>query len=1688
MARKDVDLVIRAKDEAEGVIKAITAALNDFLESQKDLTGQAGKTESAMGKIGAAVGTVQKQLEKFNVGEKIAQDVDKAAAAVSRLEAAATDAKAEIADLTAKLAESATATEKWQADVKTGTAAIASQKTAISTAAGEIKRLKGEYASTTAEQEKLAKRAGELPDKIAKQAEATNKAVERNAKLRQEMSEVATVSKSLQNAFDASERSVASNTKKLQGLEAELTAAGPKLELLAAAAGKFATDIKAAEASLTQEKAALASLTTELDRMGVAAGEAGKNHAKLEQELAKATGRLKNIENDTARAKAGYTSLTDAAVRFNTAIQGGTEATRDNLASQIVDQGLAAQKAKGALVEYEESVRRLAALSKGENALRPNGNAARQYAEDLRFASQAANEASLVEGLHRESLQKMGQAFAAAGSDVQALARVQATFVNEQQRLAAALAQVAAEGFKERQALRDIGSTASGAAAGTQQLANATGRAARETGALGAAYRKINGDTRTTLNLTQRLRGQVLALVAAYGGLYGVISVLGRVVDAYQTLEGAQARLNVANDNDIAKSAQDMDFLRRNANRLGVELGGLATEYSKFAIATKGTNLEGEKTRKIFLAVAEAARVNRSSQEEMRGVFTALTQIVSKGAVQMEELRQQLGDRLPGAIQLMADGLGVTTAELIKMMEQGQVTADALVPFAEKLSEKFGAGLAESLQGVSTALGRLKNAAFQALVTFGQQGFLESFVDLLNKTTELLGSPVFEDFSGRVSAALGFLADVVGVVIDNFQLFSAVVGGLIGLRLAPALIAMAEGFIKLRAAAVGATAAMLGVRTAAASTAAASTAATGAAVAGMSRFAALAGPIGAAVAVIGTGIGLWLSSTKDTTEALHDHKAILDEVKNAYDAVGGSVEKWRDAVKDITVTELQQNLENLDGALRDTVAQLQDALNDQGGSVATRLFGLELGSTASREFQQEINAVVQKLADGKLKIEDFVSAIDEVNRKYRDGSDANKQYADSTLAAAKKVADVGQKIKEARAVLQAKIGTDKEAAAALDVLTGKTEAVTAAQAPLATALEKAAEATDRLVEAAPKRKDDDEDFARLADEFRQHYQEALDLIHQIPDGIAAARMEQDLLNDSAEGFAAIQRQNAAKLEGGFGGGLVSRIIGVESGGRADAKNPNSSATGLGQFIASTWLRMFKQYFPDRAAGLTDAMILELRKDAELSREMVGLYLKENAKILADANIAITDANLYLAHFLGPGGAKALLTAAPGTKANDVLGADQIASNASILDGKTREEVIAWAQRKVGVSKEELSIQERLSEIDDDRAKKLEDDVTKALDKVDAEKKETAERISQGEFDVQQQELINAGKGRQAAIEAAIREAKKENVNITAEELRQVAEHAARLYDLNQAEKGNSAAKDAAVKAEEKVNLLLEKRQALQEQLEIAQGSGDTKLAEELRAQLAGVNAELIAAIENAKAMWEAVGGDEAATKAATLDAARAKAEAFSKAAVENYFSWKKVGDLFLNGLTSAFDTFAQAVAEGKSIGEAARDAFLKFAADFLREIAQMIIKQAIFNALSGTKLGGFLGIGAGHTGGMVGSRMVGGGNQMRQVHPAVFAGAMRYHSGGVVGLRPGEVPIIAQEGENIQTEDDPFHPKNLSKTLAGSGGGGSGGNTKIVNAIDAPSFLAAALQSEIGERVLLNWLRANPDAVSSTRL
>jgi hypothetical protein len=147
-------------------------------------------------------------------------------------------------------------------------------------------------------------------------------------------------------------------------------------------------------------------------------------------------------------------------------------------------------------------------------------------------------------------------------------------------------------------------------------------------------------------------------------------------------------------------------------------------------------------------------------------------------------------------------------------------------------------------------------------------------------------------------------------------------------------------------------------------------------------------------------------------------------------------------------------------------------------------------------------------------------------------------------------------------------------------------------------------------------------------------------------------------------------------------GLADSIIGVESGGNPNATNPNSSASGLGQFIDSTWLSTIKAARPDLADGKSDADLLALKTDPQLSREMTEAYANQNQAILSKAGVPVTPGTTYLAHFAGPGGAVKVLQADPNAPVGDVLGPAVLKAN-PFLAGMTAKDLQAWADRKMG---------------------------------------------------------------------------------------------------------------------------------------------------------------------------------------------------------------------------------------------------------------------------------------------------------------------------------------------------------------------------------------------------------------------
>jgi murein DD-endopeptidase MepM/ murein hydrolase activator NlpD len=170
------------------------------------------------------------------------------------------------------------------------------------------------------------------------------------------------------------------------------------------------------------------------------------------------------------------------------------------------------------------------------------------------------------------------------------------------------------------------------------------------------------------------------------------------------------------------------------------------------------------------------------------------------------------------------------------------------------------------------------------------------------------------------------------------------------------------------------------------------------------------------------------------------------------------------------------------------------------------------------------------------------------------------------------------------------------------------------------------------------------------------------------------------------GGAAAPEGGAAPPQGGLAASdaveqLTNIIIKVESGGNATAKNPLSSATGLGQFIESTWLRMMQDYRPDLTANMSREDVLNLRNDPTLSREMVQNLARENESFLRSKGHSITAGRLYLAHFLGPGGASTVLSATDDQRIIDVMGQGVVNAN-PFLTNYTVADLKNWAERKM----------------------------------------------------------------------------------------------------------------------------------------------------------------------------------------------------------------------------------------------------------------------------------------------------------------------------------------------------------------------------------------------------------------------
>lgn len=211
----------------------------------------------------------------------------------------------------------------------------------------------------------------------------------------------------------------------------------------------------------------------------------------------------------------------------------------------------------------------------------------------------------------------------------------------------------------------------------------------------------------------------------------------------------------------------EMDYIDEVASRLGVGLNTARDNYSKFAISANIAGVSAAETRKIFESVSTSMAVLGKSTEDQNLAFLALEQMMSKGKVSSEELRRQLGERLPGAVNMMAQALGVTVDKLQEMLKAGEInSADALPKFADVLMERFGPGLEQASRRAGNNLQKLRNEITKFLEEVAQAGVMDELAAQFRKLTDQLASGEGISAAQKLGEGLANMARIGGEAVS----------------------------------------------------------------------------------------------------------------------------------------------------------------------------------------------------------------------------------------------------------------------------------------------------------------------------------------------------------------------------------------------------------------------------------------------------------------------------------------------------------------------------------------------------------------------------------------------------------------------------------------------------------------------------------------------------------------------------------------------------------------------------------------------------------------------------------------------------------------------------------------------------------------------------------------------------------
>lgn len=1658
--KREVELVIKARDQVTAAANGIVKALEGIISTQQGLSKTGATTNTALNRLSTELANLQKNAQSLTALNRMASQFDRASKNVDGLKAELSETSARLESTANAAQQSALRFAELQGAALAAGRALESERADLAAAREEQLRLSQAIAQAKENYQRLL-------DAVRSQKRASDAQKQSLRDQRDALISLIEAQGRQAAVIQQAQSSVRIAGQAFSSLTRQANEAGTATNRTAEALVKLQTAAQAQAAGLNEAEQALVEARQAANE---AAGALGGVEVKQEA-----------IASESARVAAAIKRVSDAlVVQRDVAKQAAAQAAAGgagaaNSAFKQQEQAVLAAKnaAVSAAAEYNKLRGEIAGVAAPTQvmvaefeAARATANAAtavyRQQAaalEALRASSRSAAEATKARG--RE------EAFLAAIEREQVNALNQTAAANHRTAVAARL--LGKEVQEESQAFRQLGPAAIQAATGVKQY---------------------DDKSRRALSLTQRFRGEVLSLATNFLGLYAAVSGVGGVISALRSVEAAASRLNAVFDGNQNRVREELRFISQEADRLGLSFQVLSQEYGRLAIAADAANFSNDAVRKIFLSVAEAGRVNKVSTEELEGTFLALQQIISKGTVSMEELRRQLGDRLPGAFNIFADALGVTTAELDSMIRKGEVVAsqETLLKFADELTKRFGGALPASLETVTTQIDRFANNLFQAQTLVAQGGFAEALRDALEKLNKFFKSSEGQKFFLSIGAALGTLVNVFSFVIDNAETLLFVFKAFVASKIATSFLNIASAISKTGAqAAIGraqflaldaaqqkqiatqlaannalgaftttmrlavgqlgaAIVAMVRTGVASATTAGAfrglgaSIAAVGISV--KSLLLSL-GPVAAATVAIGFLIDMFTNTVapvNDATAAITEHTRQLDQYQIEANEAERAGRAFNASLVETTALQARANLEELSAGFN----KVRDAARDAAQTV-TGEFAKADPAILAAESAPKLADLIQKFKDGKLSATNFQKEL----RLLADQLGQTDKPLFGLISRLISVTDEASALELAigrQAIVAKQLGDDsidltnilRATGLVYDELTGKIGGATNALEEQARQAEVAKTAFGRIEDLIPELQLD-RSQAKRREQFDKDAAESIlasagltpEEIERRKKVIDEARValektfkeERDKLNKTPKKDRDAQKEFNEELD------RTNRLRDFEA--TLIGKSNKDKEIELAIFQAR--LKAEKEgvkFSADQEAALRKSLANSI--DLEEAERVRNLTMEEQIKLREDLGLV-----------------------------NSVQDRIEIEARKQKIDLLT-EEGKAWAevQRQILERADAEKEVERATE----RVRALERQRQEALEEFNAARKA-------GELSPEQQRnALVALEEQRLAIEKAKNEAIALAQAIGDEKsVAALARLKPELSEL-QAETRRLRTEFADTFATGLTDALFQVGEAIGKAIDEGERWEKTfrnirdiflQFAADFLLNIAKMitQALLLQAIQNSPlgGIFGDVAGFLAGITTGATQASTIVATAITTAGTTAGAAVTTAGLGVTTGLELAATTAgATMTAAGASIAAAITAAGAAAAS----AIAAAAAAAAAASVLHGGGIAGF-------------------GGMSRKISPGVFAGAQRFHTGGVAGLRADEVPAVLKKGEEVITAGDPRHRRN-----GGLPGGTGEGGVRIINTFDPAEFLEKALASPVGQRTITNYMRANKTAIN----